>query len=111
MICGPYSPCNATMRDTTGSNTLGRGWGHLLNPTCHNNLLDRAPGLLLATVLTLCDRNSQVALRKFLGDPWPTMVMHPGGGYEDRMTFIEAINEATRLGSNFGGVRSQEAQR
>jgi len=38
--------------------------------------------------------------------------MHPiGSTAEDRMTLIEAINEATRLGSGFGHTRSQEAQR
>jgi hypothetical protein len=54
----------------------------------------------------------QVALRNFLGDPWPRMVLHPGGNSaEDRMTLIEAINEATRMGSGFGHKKSQEAQR
>ena len=40
------------------------------------------------------------------------MVMHAGGNSaEDRMTLIEAINEAARLGSGFGHLRNQEAQR
>lgn len=70
------------------------------------------PRLLLKIIMRLTLLFSKVALRNFLGDPWPRMVMHPGGNAaEDRMTLIEAINEATRLGSGFGHTRNQEAQR
>eukprot|EP00285_Hemiselmis_virescens_P005550 CAMPEP_0173378434 /NCGR_PEP_ID=MMETSP1356-20130122/1593_1 /TAXON_ID=77927 ORGANISM="Hemiselmis virescens, Strain PCC157" /NCGR_SAMPLE_ID=MMETSP1356 /ASSEMBLY_ACC=CAM_ASM_000847 /LENGTH=98 /DNA_ID=CAMNT_0014331497 /DNA_START=99 /DNA_END=392 /DNA_ORIENTATION=- len=54
----------------------------------------------------------QVALRNVLGDPWPTMVNMPtSGNAEDRMTLVEAMAEATRMGNPSGRGRDEQARR